>query len=410
MSTDPWGRVDEDGTVYVRTAEGERAVGSWAAGDPDEALAFFRRKYDALVTEVGLLEQRIQATDLSPAHAHANVERLRGAVDTANVVGDLGALHARLDTLVDLIEKRRQELKAAREASRRAAQETKEQIVAEAEHIAGEGTHWKAGGERLRELVEEWKAAERIDRPTETALWKRLSAARSTFNKRRKQYFAHLEEQRAEARVRKEELAAEAESLADSTQWGPTAGRFRELMRAWKAAGRAPREIDDELWARFKAAQDTFFQARSAAFAQRDAQLRDHQERKESLLAEAERLLPVRDPRGARSALRAIQDRWEAVGPVPRDARDRLEGRLRRIEEAVRNAEDSRWRRANPEAHARAEDTVAQLRASIEQLEKRARRARDEGRTKAQQEAEDALRARREWLAEAERTLSDLSS
>lgn len=410
MSTDPWGRVGEDGTVYVRTAEGERAVGSWAAGDPAEALAFFRRKYEALVTEVGLLEQRIQATDLSPAHAHATVERLREAVRNANAVGNLDALLGRLDTLAELVEKRREEVKAAREQARQFARETKEQIVAEAERIAQEATHWKAGGERLRELVEEWKAAERIDRPTETALWKRLSAARSMFNKRRKQYFARLEGQREEARERKEQLVAEAESLADSTDWGPSSARFRDLMRAWKAAGRATRESEGELWERFKAAQDRFFQARSAAFAERDARLHEHRKRKEDLLTEAERLLPVRDPRAARSALRSIQDRWEAAGPVPREVRDRLEGRLRRVEEAVRSAEASQWRRANPEARARAEDTVAQLRASIAQLEKRAQRARNEGRDRVARDAEEALNARRAWLAEAERTLSDLSS
>ena len=65
MTTDPWGRVDEDGTVYVKTAEGERTVGSWQAGAPEEALAYFRRKYDALVTEIDLLEQRIKTTDLA---------------------------------------------------------------------------------------------------------------------------------------------------------------------------------------------------------------------------------------------------------------------------------------------------------------------------------------------------------
>src|SRR5437588_289466 len=144
MTTEPWGRVDEDGTVYVRTATGERTVGSWQAGAPDEALAYFRRKYDALVTEIDLLEQRIKTT----------------------------------------------ELKVARDQARVHAREVKERIVGEAERIATEETHWKNGGERLRQLVEEWKAAERVDRPTETALWKRLSSARNSFTKRRKAYFS----------------------------------------------------------------------------------------------------------------------------------------------------------------------------------------------------------------------------
>src|ERR1035441_4765044 len=73
-ANDPWGRVDDDGTVYVRTADGERQVGSWQAGSPAEALEFFQRKFDSLATEVSLLEQRISATDLSPAHARRSEE------------------------------------------------------------------------------------------------------------------------------------------------------------------------------------------------------------------------------------------------------------------------------------------------------------------------------------------------
>jgi hypothetical protein len=144
-------------------------------------------------------------------------------------------------------------------------------------------------------------------------------------------------------------------------------------------------------------------------FAERDAEFREHAEAKEKLLAEAERLLPVRDVRASRQTLRSIQERWEAIGMVPRDARDRIEGRLRKIEEAVRTAEDSEWRRTNPEARARAEATVSQLRTSIQQLETRLAKARDAGRDKDVKDADEALTARRAWLAEAEHTLSELS-
>ena len=409
MTTDPWGRVDEDGTVYVRTAAGERTVGSWQAGAPEEALAYFHRKYDALVTEVDLLEQRIKTTDLGAAQAEQSINRLREAVGEAHAVGDLDGLARRLDDLTSLLGQRRAELKVARDQARVQAREIKERIVAEAERIAAEETHWKNGGERLRQLVEEWKAAERVDRPTETALWKRLSSARNAFTKRRKSYFSNLETEREHARAEKERLVAEAEAMADSTDWGPTAAAYRDLMRQWKQAGRASREAEDELWTRFKGAQDTFFSARSAVFAERDAEFRDNAEAKEKLLAEAERLLPVRDVRACRQALRSIQERWEAIGMVPRDSRERLEGRLRKIEETVRGAEESEWRRTNPEARARAEATVNQLRSSIDQLEKRLDKARAAGRDKDVKDAEEALGARRAWLEEAERTLAEFS-
>ncbi|MGI5163014.1 DUF349 domain-containing protein [Spirillospora sp. CA-253888] len=408
-ATDPWGRVDEDGTVYVKTSDGERVVGSWQAGAPEEALAYFKRKYDSLATEIGLLEQRVKTTDLQPQQAQQSVARLREQVADAHAVGDLDALLRRLDVLTELVGRRREEVKAQREHARHEAREVKERIVAEAERIAAEETHWKNGGERLRQLVEEWKAADRIDRPTETALWKRLSSARNAFTKRRKAYFATLDDQREEARKDKERLVAEAEAMSGSTDWGDTAAAYRDLMRRWKVAGRASRDVEEDLWARFKGAQDTFFAARSAAFAERDAEFQGNAEVKEQILAEAERLLPVRDVRAARQALRSIQERWEAAGMVPRDQRDRLEGRLRKIEETVRGAEEQEWRRTNPEARARAEATVAQLRSSIEQLEKRLDKAKAAGRDKDVRDAEEALTARRAWLEEAERTLAEFS-
>jgi hypothetical protein len=407
--SDPWGRVADDGTVYVRTAEGERVVGSWQAGSPAEALAFFERKYAALDTEVSLLEQRITTTDLSPAHARATITRLLGAVAEARVVGDLDGLRARLEALTDLVDHKREEHKAAREQARVEAHEIKERLVAEAEKIAAEATHWKVSGERMRQLLEEWKTAPRGDRAAETALWKRLSAARNAYTKRRKAYFASLEHEREEAKVRKEALVNDAEALASSTDWGPTASAFRELMRSWKEAGRADRVVEQELWTRFKAAQDSFFEARSQVMHAKETELRGHADVKAQLLAEAQRLLPVTDVRGARSALRGIHERWERAGPVPRDAHEQLEGGLRRVEDAVRRAEDTQWRRSNPEALSRARGTVEQIRSAISQLEDQLERAQAQGDQAAQQRAEEALAARRSWLEEAERTLAELS-
>jgi hypothetical protein len=408
-ANDPWGRVDADGTVYVRTAEGERVIGSWQAGSPDEALAFYRRKFEALDTEVSLLEQRITTTDLSPAQARAAIERLLGSVTDANAIGDLGQLHARLEALTGKVDERQEEVRAARDQARTEARSIKEAIVVEAETIAVEATHWKNSSERLRQLLEEWKAAPRADRAVETALWKRLSAARNTFNKRRKVYFAELTEEREQARTRKEKLCVEAEALADSTDWSATAAAFRELMRSWKAAGRAARAEEDELWGRFKTAQDTFFRARSEVYSAKDAALREHANVKTQLLEEAGKLVPVTDVRAARAALRGIQERWEQAGPVPREAHERLESGLRRIEDAVRKAEDAQWRRSNPEALARARGTVEQIRSAIAGLEDQLAKAEEAGNPRAVQEAQEALNARRAWLEEAERTLAELT-
>ncbi|MCX3062541.1 DUF349 domain-containing protein [Streptomyces beihaiensis] len=379
MSSDPWGRVDETGTVYVRNADGtEREVGSWKAGSPDEALAYFKRKYDGLVVEIGLLERRVRTTDLSSKDAMTAIGHLRDQVTDAHAVGDLDALVKRLDKLVETVESRREERKAQKAKQTDEARHAKEALVAEAEELAG-SEQWRAAGERLRALVDTWKGLPRLDRKSDDELWHRFSHARSAFSKRRKAHFAALDAQREEARKAKEKLVAEAQELQNSTDWGATAARYRELMTEWKAAGRAQREHEDDLWNRFRGAQDVFFAARGEVFAERDAEQSENLKLKEELAEEAEKLLPVGDLKAARSAFRSINERWEAIGHVPRDARPKVEGRMHAVERAIQDAEEAEWRRTNPEARARAAGLTGQLQAAVDKLKGQVEQARAQG-------------------------------
>ncbi|UUN25814.1 DUF349 domain-containing protein [Streptomyces sp. FIT100] len=367
MSSDPWGRVDETGTVYVRTSEGEQVVGSWQAGTPEEALAYFERKYEGLVVEIGLLEKRVKTTDLSAKDATAAIEHIRHQLDEHHAVGDLDALRKRLDALVATVDARREERKAQKAKQTDEARHAKEALVTEAEELA-QSEQWRSAGERLRALVDTWKGLPRLDRKSDDELWHRFSHARSAFSKRRKAHFASLDAQREVARQTKERLVAEAESLSGSTDWGATAARYRELMAEWKAAGRAQREHEDDLWNRFRGAQDIFFAARSGVFAERDAEQTENLKLKEELATEAEKLVPVTDLKAARGAFRSINERWEAIGHVPRDARPKVEGRMHAVERAIQEAEEAEWRRTNPEARARAAGLTGQLQAAVDKL------------------------------------------
>ena len=413
MTDQQWGRVDEDGTVFVRTSAGERAVGSYPGATPEAALAYFARKYEEFTGQVGLLEQRIAAGHLSGGQAENAVNRLSEAIRTANAVGDLDALQRRLDALTPLARARKAESeRAAREVREHAVAE-RTALVEEAEQLAApepDRISWKVSGDRLRELFEDWKRMQResrLDRHTEDELWKRFSHARTTFDRKRRQYFGALDEQRAQVRATKERLIGRAEELSTSTDWNATANAFRELMTEWKAAGRASRKEDDALWARFRAAQDAFFAARVRANDKVETQFRDNLAAKEALLAEAEALLPVRDPQAARAALREIQERWDAAGRVPRADLGRVEGRLRAVEQAVRDAEQDRWARSNPQARARAQDAVDQLESTIASLRTRLDSAKASGSERAIKDAEQALQAREQWLEQARRALAD---
>ncbi|MCX5436065.1 MULTISPECIES: DUF349 domain-containing protein [unclassified Streptomyces] len=407
MSSDPWGRVDETGTVYVRSADGsEREVGSWQAGSPDEALAYFKRKYDGLVVEIGLLERRVQTTDLSAKDATTAIEHLREQVTDAHAVGDLEALGKRLDKLVETVDARREERKVQKAKQSDEARHAKEALVTEAEELA-QSEQWRSAGERLRALVDTWKGLPRLDRKSDDELWHRFSHARSAFSKRRKAHFASLDAQREDARQAKEKLVAEAESLSGSTDWGTTAARYRELMTDWKAAGRAQREHEDDLWNRFRGAQDVFFAARSSVFAERDAEQGENLKLKEELADEAEKLLPIGDLKTARAAFRSINERWEAIGHVPRDARPKVEGRMHAVERALQESEETEWRRTNPEARARAEGLTGQLQAAVDKLRGQVDAARAQGNNAKADKLERELDGRQALLDQAVKGLHE---
>src|SRR3954466_6129428 len=302
-----FGRVDADGTVYVKTAEGDRVVGSWQAGTPEEGLAPFARRVGDLVTEVDLVEARLKSGAADASHSLASVKRLRATLDEAHVVGDIDALTARLDRLTALADEKAGEARAAREVARTEALARKTALVEEAEKIAAESTGWKTAGDRLKEILDEWKTIRGVDKKTDGELWKRFATARDSFTRRRGAHFATLDGQRKQAQTAKEELVKEAESLADSTEWSSTANRLKDLMNDWKAAPRAAKEAEQRLWERFRAAQDAFFTRRSEVFSARDAEFKGNLDRKQELLAQAEALDVDGDPKGAQNKLRDIQ-------------------------------------------------------------------------------------------------------
>jgi hypothetical protein len=394
-----WGRVDEEGTVYVRTADGERVVGSWQAGEPVAGLAHYARRFDDIATEVTLLEARLKAHTGNPAEIKGKAQALAESIPTAAAVGDLDGLAARARAMVGTADSAAAESRAEKAAARAAQVARKEALAVEAEKIAEESTAWKAAGDRLKAIVEEWKTIRGIDRKTDEALWTRFAAARDAFGRRRGAHFAQLDAQRGEARAAKQELIKEAQRLAASTDWGPTSAAMRTLMDRWKAVPRTGRDGDDDLWKQFRAAQDVFFAARTESDKARTSEETANQKLKEELLAEAERLDPSKDLRGAQNALRKIQERYDAVGHVPRGVMRQLEDRMQAVEQKVRGAVDAGRPRAAAE-----NPMVTSMRAAVTKAEEQLAKAEAAGDTRRIGEAQANLATRREWLAEAEKS------
>ena len=400
-ASDPrrFGRVDDDGTVHLITSAGERVVGSWQAGEPDAAFAHFGRRFDDLATEVTLMETRLASGTGDARKIKAAAATLAETLSTANVLGDIDGLAARLATIADHADETAAAERARRDEHRTAQTARKEALAVEAEDLAANATQWKSAGDRMRAILDEWRTISGLDRKTDDALWKRYSAARDAFNRRRGAHFAELDRERAGVREAKERLCIRAEEMSASTDWNATANAFRDLLTDWKNTGRAAKETDDALWNRFKAAQDRFFAARNSANAERDAEFQANGEAKEKLLTEAEKI-DVSNLKTAQAALRTITDKWDAIGKAPRDTSAELERRLRAVEKKIRDAADAG--RIDPEAQARAE----QFRARAEQFERQAEKAAAAGRDKEAGEARASAAQWREWATAAAQAVS----
>jgi polyhydroxyalkanoate synthesis regulator phasin len=402
-----YGRVDSDGTVYVTTADGERSVGQIPDVPAEEALAFFTRRFTALETEVGLLEERIKRGALNPEEARRAINAVKSSITDANAVGDLAGLATRLDALAPVLAVANEARKAERAKAQDETKVAKEAMVAEAEKIAA-GNDWRGGVNRFRTLLDEWKALPRIDRATDDDLWHRFSTARTTYTRRRKTQFAEQSAQRDGAKQAKEAIIAEAREIAASTEWGAAAGAFRDLMTRWKAAGPAARDVDDKLWAEFRGIQDEFFARRTEAATATDAEFGANLEAKLVILDAAEKdILPVTDLTVARDKYRRFLAKYNEHGRVPRDNIRPLEGRVRAIEKAITEAEENEWRRTDPETQKRASGTVTLLSDQIAKLTAQLDRATAAKDAKKISELTASIATYESWLVQATKTLED---
>ena len=388
--------------MYVREGETERAVGQFPDGTPEEALAYFERKYADLAGQVSLLEQRARrgapASDVAKA-----VGSLRESLADAAAVGDLAALGTRLDALSGTVEELTEQQSAEAEEALRTAVAERTALVEAAETLAAAdpaSVRWKDASAELDDLFRRWQAHQhegpRLPKATANDLWKRFRQARSTIERNRKAFFAELDARHREAKNRKQELIEQVEALVPSGADGVPG--YRALLEEWKRAGRAGKRTDDSLWARFKAAGDAIYAAKGELDARDNAEYEANLEAKLALLTEAEPLLHATDRVAARQALQSIQQRWDEIGKVPRDRVREVEERLRKVEQAVRKLDDDAWRNHDPEKEARSEGLAAQLTASIAKLEDQLAQARESGDASRVAEAEEALEAQRTWL------------
>ena len=410
-----FGRVGEDGTVYVITPTGDRAVGSYPGKTSDEALAYFVKKFEMAASEVALLAARIRSGAMVPSDAQEAVNKLRTQISELNGVGDLVNLAQSLEKIPALITEHEgayQARKAAQNAEREVrkveAAAIKEKIVVEAESLI-DSVAWKVTTARLKDLLDDWKKAPRLDKKVDAALWKRFSSSRNKFDKRRRTHFSNLDSEQKIVASTKESIVKEAESLANSREWLNTAKKYKELMDKWKAAGRGKKSTDTALWNRFKTAQDTFFKAKNADMDKRKGSMAENLAKREAMIVEFEALLPITDFKSAKKKFYDLMGKWQKIGMTDRKKRASFDSRIKKVEDEINELERNFARKSDPSAKAQANKVVQGLAEAIENYEKQAAKAEAAGQTAKAMVAREAAAARRGWLEEAQKGLTEFT-
>lgn len=394
-----FGRVDTDGTVYVRDGGSERAVGQFSDGTPEEALALYVRRYEDLAGQITLVEARINR-GVAGTQITQTVEKLAEQIKEPAAVGDLAALRERVAKLQEKAAEFVAAQKEQREQAKAKALQEREAIVVEAEALASQPAtkiRWKESGQKFEELFNQWQTHQRttvqLPKSQADALWKRFRTARQSFDAARRQHFAQVDATNKAVKQAKESIIKRAEALASKGADG--VGEYRRLLDEWKAQPRANRRIEDALWDRFKAAGDVIYGARAAEQALVDEEYAANLEKKEALLQEAQQVLEIKDHKAARKTLTALQTRWDEIGRVPKHNVREVETRMREIENYVKQLEDDYWKATDPEPEARSAGLRGQLEASIAELEAQL------GNADANQKLaiEEKLKTQKEWLA-----------
>jgi hypothetical protein len=368
-TSNEFGYVDETGNVFLNGTPDPIKVGQYAAGDPSEGLAFFTKRYEDLLAEIELAAMRLKDGKGNLETVTALIERIEKSISEPNLLGDLEKIKAGKDSLLAGFAEKKAAASEKKAAIKAAALARREELVALSESLE-KSNAWKVTGEKYKELLDEWKKLPTTDRAKEQELWKRFSQARSGFDKARRAYFSTLDASRTQAVAAKKSLIAKASELAESSDWAATTAAYKKLMDDWKTLARAAKSEEEKLWAEFKEAQDKFFANRNAANSVRDEEFTKNMDIKLELLKRAETLIPVKNVDAAKAVLREIQETWEKAGHVPRNEKEKIERRLKAVEDAIRKVAEEQWHRTKPEVVERANSLVSSFETSIAKLEK----------------------------------------
>ena len=220
-----------------------------------------------------------------------------------------------------IINKRHQEYFESRKAQELENLEKKSAICDQVEGFELDSlktfADWNAISDKIIALQAEWKTIGFAPQKMNVKIFERFRAACDNFFTRKAEFFKSVRDSLNNNLKLKEELVAQAEALKDSTAWKETTDAIIALQKKWKEIGTVPKKFSDDVWNRFNAACDAFFEAKKAANSSQRSEQNENLQKKQAIIDELAAIDPATEEGDYRPKLRKAQEEWNAIGHVP---------------------------------------------------------------------------------------------
>jgi len=206
--------------------------------------------------------------------------------------------------------------------------EQKTSLAERAEAFADIDIHshreWDEKSREIQELQKMWKTIGFAPRKQNNAIYERFRKACDRFFNRKREYYAENKEVQMNNLQLKTDLCIQAETLKDSTEWQKTTEDLINLQKKWKEIGPVPKKYSDQIWKRFRAACDVFFENKARYFKDREKIYQENLKQKEALIEEIRNFKMTDNPDADFTKLKEFQRRWSEIGYVPINKKEKI--------------------------------------------------------------------------------------
>lgn len=289
----------------------------------------------------------------------------------------------------------------------------KEELIAQAKKVAA-SNDLKHATEEMNELMNQWKQAGSAGKDDD-ALWESFNEIRQSFFDKKHEQWEQLQTKFSDAAAAKQDLIQQAKELANSEEWQKTSTKFKELMDAWKAAGSAGREKEDDLWNEFNEYRQTFYKARNTYYEKLHVLQDQNLEAKNELIARAKAINETKSySRENTKQMKELGVEWKKIGSCRKEKEEAVwknfKEQMDQYFDSLRQANEQKhlqWKQRMMEVRTRKDELMQEQKRQIKRMQEDIGNVLGE---RAISELEQRIEDKKKFIEELEAQIKDIDS